>query len=123
MAGKRSTVNTLLEAHDVKTVWEAIPDFVMGDVTLEQFIAAQNAADTLSKTYSAKENELTGVKIARDNKFSELSSLITRFRSGMRSTYGPDSSEYGRAGGTRASARKRPVRKSATDTTNAGLQS
>ena len=116
---KIAVPTTLCEAHDVQTVWETVPNFVMGEITLSQFIATQNAADALSKSYLAKDNELTGIRSERDDKLYELRDLITRFRSGMRSMYGPDSTQYERAGGTRASARKRPTRKAIKEPSNA----
>jgi len=44
----------------------------------------------------------------RDDKARQLSEYITRFRSLMRAIYGPDSKEYGQAGGTRVRDRKAP---------------
>ena len=117
MAIKTQVVNTLKEAHQVQTVWETIPDFSMGEIALKDFIAIQTGADELSKSYSAKDNELTGIRVNRDDKFKQLRDLVTRFRSGMRAAYGSDSEQYERAGGTRSSSRKRPVR-TKTETTS-----
>ena len=38
---------------------------------------------------------------------------VTRIRSAMRGVFGPDSTQYEQAGGTRRSERKRPARKAA----------
>jgi hypothetical protein len=111
MAKNAKVKEALSDAVDVKAVWEAIPDFKMGSISLTEFIAVRDEADSLDKEYSTKDVELTGVKNQRDDKARHLAELITRFRSGMRSTYGPDSSQYGQAGGTRNSARKAPTRK------------
>ena len=62
--------------------------------------------------YFRKRIELSGIKSERDIQARDLNSLITRFRSGMRFYYGPDSPQYGQAGGTRTSERKSPKRKS-----------
>ena len=102
---------TLADALDVKSVWQAVPDFTMGDISLKQFVAVHDAADSLDKEYSTKDVELTGVKNKRDEKARLLGELVTRFRSGMRSIYGPNSSQYEQAGGTPNSARKAPTRK------------
>jgi hypothetical protein len=40
-----------------------------------------------------------------------LGEWVTRARSGFRAVYGPDSTQYEQAGGTRSSERKKPVRK------------
>jgi hypothetical protein len=101
----------LSDAVDVKAVWNAIPDFKMGGISLNDFIAVRDETDSLDKEYSTRDVELTGVKNKRDDKARLLDELITRFRSGMRSTYGPDSSQYEQAGGTRNSSRKSPTRK------------
>jgi len=42
---------------------------------------------------------------------NELAGITTRARSGFRAVYGPDSTQYEQAGGTRASERKRPSKK------------
>jgi len=98
---------TLKDAGCVRTVWESIPSFKMGNVSLNDFI---------TKEYAKKDVELTGVKDSRDDNARHLNDLVTRFRSGMRSVYGPDSAQYGQAGGTRARDRKppRPRAKAAT---------
>ncbi len=57
-----------------------------------------------------KENELTSLTDNRDGVASELNELRTRALSGIRAHFGPDSTEYGRAGGTRKSERQKPQR-------------
>ena len=101
---------TLTDAGDVKAVWEAIPDFKMGSISLNDFIAVHDDADVLQKEYAKKDIELTGVKGNRDDKVRQLGDLITRFRSTIRGVYGPDSAVYEQAGGTRTSSRKSPTR-------------
>jgi hypothetical protein len=102
---------TLQDAGDVKAVWQLIPDFKMGTISLDDFTAVHDSADELQKEYAKKDVELTGVRGNRDDKVRQLAELITRFRSGIRSVYGPDSAVYEQAGGTRVSARKAPARK------------
>ncbi|MBD0369930.1 MAG: hypothetical protein ICV60_03685 [Pyrinomonadaceae bacterium] len=41
-----------------------------------------------------------------------MASINTRALSGYRAIYGPNSSQYEQAGGTRSSERKRPTKKS-----------
>ena len=105
---------TLKDAGSVRTVWESVPDFRMGNVSLDDFIAIHEATDASNKEYAKRDVELTGIKNARDDKAQELSELVTRFRSGMRSTFGPDSAQYGQAGGTRIRDRKAPKPKATT---------
>jgi len=40
---------TLADAVDVKAVWEMVPNFTMGDVSLNEFTAIHDAADGLDK--------------------------------------------------------------------------
>ena len=101
---------TLAEAFDVQSVWQAIPDFKMGDVSLTDFTAAANAADSLTKQHKNNAVERAGLRANRDDKVRRLSELVTRFRSSIRGAYGPDSPLYQQAGGTRLSARKSPKR-------------
>ncbi len=112
MAQKVKIKAILKNAHIVKTVWEANPDFQMGDVQLNDFSMICETAEGLAEEYSRKRIELTGLKYNRDDKVKELNVLITRFRSGIRGHYGPDSPQYEQSGATRASARKSPKRKS-----------
>ena len=51
------------------------------------------------------------LKNKRDALASELSELVTRTKSGFRAIYGPDSTQYEQAGGTRKSERAKPTRK------------
>ena len=91
-------------------LWESMPSFKMGIVGLKDFNAAYDAAQELTKDYATKDLELTGIRSNRDDRLRKLSELITRFRSGMRSSYGPDSVQYEQSGGTRSSAKKARVR-------------
>ena len=106
--------STLSEALDVKAAWEAVPDLKIGDVTLNDFVAAYNAADALHQDHVKTTVMRTGVKANRDDKVRKLNEFITRFRSTIRGVYGPDSPLYEQAGGTRTSARKSPARKAET---------
>ena len=48
----------------------------------------------------------------RDALAAELKDICVRVRAGMKGYFGADSSEYEQDGGTRASERKKPIRKS-----------
>jgi hypothetical protein len=111
MAKSGKLSSTIKEAQTVQTIWESIPSYKMGTITLKDFTAARDAVQELSDEYASKDLELTGIRVHRDDAISQLRDLITRFRSGMRSIYGPDSVQYGQSGATRNSARKAPVRK------------
>jgi hypothetical protein len=111
MARIRNAKATLDDANAVKAVWQMLPDFKLGAISLNDFTGVLDAADLLQKQYVTKDVELTGVRGNRDDKVRQLGELVTRFRSSIRGAYGPDSAVYEQAGGTRASARKAPTRK------------
>jgi hypothetical protein len=107
MAKKIASVKeTLTSATAVRAVWEATPEFKIGGISLTDFIALHEVTSALATEYEKKDVELTGTKAGRDDKARELSHLVTRFRSGMRCAYGPDSAQYQQAGGTRDRDRK-----------------
>ena len=92
-------------------VWTGNADFKMGDVTLVKF---NSACDQLREAHDdvvAKKLELTALINDRQTLATTVRELIVRARSGFKSVYGLDSTQYQQAGGTRKSDRKRPVRK------------
>jgi hypothetical protein len=111
MAKRVKVPSTLRNAASVKTVWEANPDLRFGNVGLTDFVAVYGAAENLDKDYSRLYVELAGALSKRDEKARELSALVVRFRKAAIAHFGPDSPEYGQAGGTRESLRKSPARK------------
>ena len=112
MAKRPRVQPTLADARYVESVWQTIPDLKMGDVSLSDFAAAIKAADELAKQHANNAADRAGLKANRDDKVRQLSELVTRFRSGIRGIYGPDSPVYEQAGGTRSSSRKPPKRQS-----------
>jgi hypothetical protein len=101
----------LADANRIIDTWSANADFKLGTVTLESFIAARDAAAAADATVESKRTELSGLMNDRDDKATALHDLVTRARSGFRAAYGPDSSQYEQAGGTRASERKPAIRR------------
>ena len=75
------------------------------------FQANATTLDTVLEDIAAKELELTPLRNQRDDLALQLNEVCTRARSGMKGYFGPNSSQYEQAGGTRASERKKPVRK------------
>src|SRR5207237_347872 len=101
---------TLADALDVLSVWKTIPDFKIGDVSLNDFTGVINSTDGLAKQHASNLVERAGLKANRDDKVLQLNELVTRFRSAIRGQFGPDSPVYEQAGGTRSSSRKAPKR-------------
>ena len=114
MAKTVKVKSTLEEAASTRTVWESNPDFKLGNIGLKDFTAVYAAAKELDDDYSKRDVELSGALSKREERVRELHSLVVRFRKGMHAQFGPDSPEYGQAGGTRESQRRSPARKART---------
>ena len=106
MAKNPRAKETLKKADRALVVWDTIPDFKIGSISLNDFKNAVNTADSLAKQHVNHTIEGAGLKANRDDKVGELNDLVVRFLSGIHSTYGPDSPLYEQAGGTRPRARK-----------------
>ncbi|MBI4326534.1 MAG: hypothetical protein HY674_14905 [Chloroflexi bacterium] len=100
------------DSDNILGVWKANTDFKMKEVTVESFEADNKRLETLLKDIAAKETDLSTLKNDRDDLALKLNELCTRARSGMKGFFGPNSSQYEQAGGTRAIERKKPARKS-----------
>jgi len=108
----KAVVNyVLLDGRKIVDTWSANPTFTLGEVTLKSFGALCTNAAEISETIESKRIELQGLMNKRDDTVKELRELIVRARSGFKATYGPDSSQYEQAGGTRSSERKPSSRK------------
>ena len=110
MAKNPKLKTTLADALDVLSVWKTIPDFKIGDVSLNDLNGAINMTEGLAKQHANNLVERAGLKANRDDKVRELNEIVTRFRSAIRGQFGPDSPVYEQAGGTRSSSRKAPKR-------------
>lgn len=102
----------LAEAEQIVRVWEANADFKMGEVTLDILKTSVSALRALRDTVENRRTELTALVNQLHDNSNQLSRIAARARAGFLATYGPDSSQYEQAGGTRESERKRTGRKS-----------
>ena len=89
----------------------ALPAFTLGEVTLASLQAKladvrqkREQLETLRMQVAALSNEL-------EEGTNELASIRTRALSGFRAVFGPNSTQYEQAGGTRQSEIRRPSRK------------
>lgn len=106
------TIEKLLaEAEQIARVWADNPSFSLGDITLAQFQAKITELRNTRGQAETLRTQLTALVNEANARSDELSELVSRARSGFRAFYGPDSTQYEQAGGTRASDRKRPARK------------
>jgi hypothetical protein len=113
MAGK-TIDGVLAELEQVLRVWRDNPTFSLGDTTRAN-------VETLATSLRAKKTETEDTRTLLTRLVNESNALMgqatqftTRIRGGMRATFGPDSSQYDQAGGTRVSERKKPVPKKKT---------
>ena len=115
MSTKAQIVKLQQDATQISKVWTDNSDFKMGEVTLTKFTGACDALREAHTEVEAKKLELTALINEREAQASAVQELIVRARSGFKSVYGPDSTQYQQAGGTRKSDRKRPVRTAQTE--------
>ncbi len=115
MSTKAQITRLQFEGGQISKVWADNTDFKMGDVTAAKFTAACDALRDSHNEVEAKKLELTALFNEREAQANAVSELIVRARSGFKSVYGLDSTQYEQAGGTRKSDRKRPVRRAPLD--------
>src|SRR3989304_5194042 len=108
---KTAANEVLTDADKIIKVWDDNPTFSMGEVTAASFKADRKAVADADADVEAKRLELTPLLNVRDAKIAAMAELITRALSGIRPTFGPDSSQYEQAGGTRKSEPKPAQRK------------
>ena len=109
--GRKSVDTALAQANQIATVWKDNPKLVLGDdVALKDFQQAIEDASDADSDFVAKTLETTAARNLRQDRVKSLRSLVTRARSGFRAQFGPDSTQYQQAGGTRLSQRRKPVR-------------
>ena len=90
------------------------PSFNLGaEITLEAVKATRIELVTGETDITAEETKLTRMRNDQATLADKGSDTVTPIRSAMRGVFGPDSTQYEQAGGTRHSERKRPTRKAA----------
>lgn len=105
---KETVDKTLADGEQIARVWAENNTFTLGEVTqqslqdlLTRLRTANNQVEQLHTELTAKQNEVNDL-------IKEVKEVVTRARSGFRAVYGPNSSQYEQAGGTRSSERRRP---------------
>jgi hypothetical protein len=109
MPKKSSIDDVIADGERIIRVWKDNPAFGLGDVTLAQFEAMITELRTLRGQVETTRTQLTQLVNQSNDKLTNIKTITTRARSGFRAFFGPDSSQYEQAGGTRASERKRPA--------------
>ena len=94
------------DAQKIIRVWEANPAFTLGEITLAGLKA--DVAELIDLREQTDEARATVTRLvnATNDKAAGIGDIYTRALSGIRAVFGPDSSQYDEAGGTRRSERK-----------------
>jgi hypothetical protein len=111
MATKYSFDTVLPESEQIARVWAENPTFALGEVTLASLQSKIRDAQEKRSQVETLRTQLTALTNDLTVQVNELAAITTRARSGFRAFYGPDSTQYEQAGGTRSSERKRPAKK------------
>jgi hypothetical protein len=115
MATKVSAEKVLADSSGIAKVWKANPDMKLGkddkSVTLAIYQDSIKTVTDLNTQIEEVRHQLDGLIDNRDDAALALSGYNTRALSAIRGIFGPDSTEYDQAGGTRTSERKPAVRK------------
>lgn len=107
MPSKYSFDGLIADGEQVARVWADNSTFTLGEVTLPSLQSKITALRQKRDQAETLRTQLMGLTNELSAQSAELAKIITRARSGFRATYGPDSSQYEQAGGTRSSERKR----------------
>jgi hypothetical protein len=87
-------------------VWEANSTFSLGELTLVKFKSELDELRTLRAQTEEARRQLTNLSNSTNEKADAVNSNVTRALSGVRAVFGPDSTQYEEAGGTRSSERR-----------------
>jgi hypothetical protein len=111
MARGKSLDEVIADAEKIVRVWEANPTFSLGQVTLASLKAELEELRTLRAQTEEARRQVTNLSNSTNTKADAINSIVTRALSGVRAVYGPDSTQYQEAGGTRSSERKKATKK------------
>ena len=115
MGTKVSAELVLDDSTGIEKVWKANTEMTLGKgtekVSFQNYETSIQSVMGLNKQIEDARHTLSALINNRDDAASALNGYNTRALSAIRGIFGPDSTEYDQAGGTRTSERKRPVRK------------
>lgn len=107
----KSPSDTIEQAEEVLEAWKNIdPALQLGGMPLSALEGEAAQVRGLYSQISSLETQLIDLRNQRDALTLSVWDRLKRVRTGVKSLYGDDSSEYEMVGGTRISERKRPTR-------------
>ena len=99
------------ELEKIEAVWVAHDDFAVGpEVTLKKIKDTRGQLEECTAKLVDLKRQITEQTNLRDDCARIGNDLVVRARKGIVGFFGPDSTQYAQAGGTRASERKAPTR-------------
>ena len=115
MTKKSYPSDVLAQAQQAVVGWGEVDSMLtFGPVTIVALTKDVNAAAPLQAEIERLEIQLGEKRDQRDILFNNMWDKVKRMRSGIKATYGDDSQQYDKVGGTRTSDRKSPVRRVST---------
>ena len=98
--------SALSDADTLVQVWTDNPTFSMGELTLPNVKAKIDDLRAKDKAVDDARTVLSRLIDEANDACAEIEQIVTRGRSGIRATFGPNSPQYAQVGGTRSSERK-----------------
>ena len=112
MKSKPVPARALKQLDSAIAVWAAHDDFTVGpDITLKKAKDTRAQLDACLSTLIDLRRQVTEQTDQRDDCARAANDIVVRIRKGIAGFFGPDSTQYAQAGGTRSSERKSPTRK------------
>lgn len=111
MPSRYKTETVLADCERIMRVWTDNPTFGLGEVTLAGLQAKAATLRQKREQLEALRMQATALSNEIDAGTTELAGIRTRALSGFRAVYGPNSTQYEQAGGTRQSEIRRAPRK------------
>jgi len=106
MTKSKSFDSVQADGENLVRVWDANPDFSLGDVTRPQFKTMMTTFTAARATANDLRTQLTAAVNAVNDQSRQINDICVRARAGARAQFGPDSTQYDQLGGTRKSERK-----------------
>jgi hypothetical protein len=110
----KSLDEVIAAAEKILRVWEANPTFTLGEITKASFKALLDELRDLRAQTEETRRQLTNFVNTTNDKAISVNDVNSRALSGIRAVFGPDSTQYEEAGGTRSSERKKASKQKPT---------
>jgi hypothetical protein len=107
--------NTIDQAIRIQAAWAQIDEeLTFGNLNIGTLVMDINQVHQVEAQLAGLENQTTHLRNQRAALYQAAWDKVKRVRSGIKATFGDDSSQYEMVGGTRLSERKSPTRKTGT---------